>query len=307
MSAAEDRPSDGVDPTTLAASGSSGHVVFDLPCVRCQYNLRTLERSGRCPECGEPVELSLRAYHYAFADPVWIRKLEFGGRLIIGALLCFVLAAFIITILAVWQPFRFAGAAWPIQGLLLLLLTAGAWLVTSPNPRATRTETWHAVRRATRAGLLLCLSGAALWAYLWGFPAWRLAAFCVLMSLSPLGVAGMFTMCALGLHCARLARTMGETKFERRARVLTGAFACFWIVTAVLILIGAGKAIPGGPWMVVAYAANLLGLPGVLALGLMIFTLPAQLVAPFRKCRATAEAARTAALQRATSAEHSSG
>lgn len=32
----------------------------DLPCTVCDYNLRTLPLSGICPECGQPIELSVR-------------------------------------------------------------------------------------------------------------------------------------------------------------------------------------------------------------------------------------------------------
>jgi hypothetical protein len=34
-------------------------VYHDLPCRRCGYNLRTLSRFGKCPECAEPVSASL--------------------------------------------------------------------------------------------------------------------------------------------------------------------------------------------------------------------------------------------------------
>jgi len=33
----------------------------DLPCVRCRYNLRGISISGRCPECGTPVRVTLLA------------------------------------------------------------------------------------------------------------------------------------------------------------------------------------------------------------------------------------------------------
>ncbi|MFI5381761.1 MAG: hypothetical protein ACHRHE_20890 [Tepidisphaerales bacterium] len=33
---------------------------YDLPCVHCEYNLRTLSYDGACPECGQPVASTLR-------------------------------------------------------------------------------------------------------------------------------------------------------------------------------------------------------------------------------------------------------
>lgn len=36
-----------------------GSVIRDLRCIRCDYNLRGLERSSRCPECATPIKTSL--------------------------------------------------------------------------------------------------------------------------------------------------------------------------------------------------------------------------------------------------------
>jgi hypothetical protein len=38
----------------------SGVLGDDLPCVKCRYNLRSLAREGRCPECGTAVGESVR-------------------------------------------------------------------------------------------------------------------------------------------------------------------------------------------------------------------------------------------------------
>jgi hypothetical protein len=35
------------------------YITHDLPCLKCQYNLRTLSPDGRCPECGTPVAQTL--------------------------------------------------------------------------------------------------------------------------------------------------------------------------------------------------------------------------------------------------------
>lgn len=43
-----------------SAGDDGGSVEFDLPCLRCGYNLRTLRVSGACPECGEEVGWTAR-------------------------------------------------------------------------------------------------------------------------------------------------------------------------------------------------------------------------------------------------------
>ncbi len=64
------------------ASGSH-HIVGDLACATCGYNLRTLLLTGRCPECGGPVLQSLEFHNSC-------RGLKpgriFWGSLILGLL-----------------------------------------------------------------------------------------------------------------------------------------------------------------------------------------------------------------------------
>ncbi len=66
-------------PETLSA--------FSVPCARCGYDLRGLSAEGRCPECGEAIERSLRAERLIFADPVWLERIRRGTRVMIAALL----------------------------------------------------------------------------------------------------------------------------------------------------------------------------------------------------------------------------
>ena len=63
---------------------AAGRVADDLPCAGCGYNLRTAEASGSCPECGQPVEQSLRDL-LRYADPAWVRRVLMGTRWLILA------------------------------------------------------------------------------------------------------------------------------------------------------------------------------------------------------------------------------
>lgn len=52
-------------------------VEHDLSCVRCAYNLRMLQQTGRCPECGLPVTLSVElGFALAKSRPAYVRRLS---------------------------------------------------------------------------------------------------------------------------------------------------------------------------------------------------------------------------------------
>src|SRR5688572_3935031 len=65
--------------------GAEETVVGDLSCSGCGYNLRTLPATSVCPECGQPVDLSMRVdrarrghWHVQAADgyAAWMRGLS---------------------------------------------------------------------------------------------------------------------------------------------------------------------------------------------------------------------------------------
>jgi predicted RNA-binding Zn-ribbon protein involved in translation (DUF1610 family) len=45
----------------------------DLACVICGYRLRGLATNACCPECGTPIERSLRGDELSSASPQWIK------------------------------------------------------------------------------------------------------------------------------------------------------------------------------------------------------------------------------------------
>ena len=53
-------------------------VDVDLPCFFCGYNLRSLGLTAICPECGHPVQESIRHGWLGYADPAWLGKLRTG-------------------------------------------------------------------------------------------------------------------------------------------------------------------------------------------------------------------------------------
>ena len=60
-----------------------GEVVLDdRPCLACGYNLRSLPTTGKCPECGAPVERSLRGVLLRYSSPTYLARLRRGILLV---------------------------------------------------------------------------------------------------------------------------------------------------------------------------------------------------------------------------------
>ena len=55
----------------------------DIPCAACDYNLHGLRSDGKCPECGEPVEVSLRPGRLMFTNPGWLKLVLWGTFLVL--------------------------------------------------------------------------------------------------------------------------------------------------------------------------------------------------------------------------------
>lgn len=65
-----------VDSSPLNASPPLD-VDRDMSCVRCGYNLRMLQQTGRCPECGTPVALTLElGFELGKSRPAYVRRLS---------------------------------------------------------------------------------------------------------------------------------------------------------------------------------------------------------------------------------------
>lgn len=54
---------------------------FDAPCRRCNYNLRGLNRDGRCPECSFEISKSLIGKHLSHINPAWVSRIHKGTLL----------------------------------------------------------------------------------------------------------------------------------------------------------------------------------------------------------------------------------
>jgi ribosomal protein L37E len=133
------------------AVGADGKIQVDLPCRRCGYNLRSLARDARCPECGFPVIRCLRRDDLGYGDPRYVRRIALGAYLIFGASIAAVATMFLFGALGVGG--RLAAYA---------LAAVAAWLVTTPDPSGIGEAEYGLTRRAARMLVPLGLLGAPL-------------------------------------------------------------------------------------------------------------------------------------------------
>lgn len=125
---------------TSPAPADTGSLDYDLPCRHCGYNLRGLDVSRACPECGTAVGRSLLGDQLRYSDPQWVSLLAKGANLILWSVLVRLLlgiVGFFAGITAATsgaQTVVFQHVMVYVSVIPALMSLAGVWLVTSPEP-----------------------------------------------------------------------------------------------------------------------------------------------------------------------------
>ncbi len=139
-----------------------GAVAGDVNCVRCGYNVRGLLGSGRCPECGAAVSVSLRGALLRFSDPAWIGKLYLGVRLIFWGIIISIVST-VAGIFLAWL--RGVGAIewYLLAGLFSYGVVAmGAWMLTQPDPSGKGEDQYGKARKIARTCIIIGMIGQVL-------------------------------------------------------------------------------------------------------------------------------------------------
>jgi hypothetical protein len=139
----EDAAPDG--PSAPGEEEAVQQIDFDLNCVTCGYNLRSALSTGTCPECGEPVDTSLRPDLLHMAQPAWLGKLRKGMNWLVTAIvmsLIMIPVVFIIAIATEVAAGPNANSAMPTIALIFIgvlgtIITItyiiAVWLITEPE------------------------------------------------------------------------------------------------------------------------------------------------------------------------------
>lgn len=121
----------------MIAGGSDN--LGNVRCRGCGYSLRGLRADGTCPECARPVSFSTGPSELRYGDPVWLRRVFLGVRLMLAGWSLIGAGP-----LAVAYALLAVNFTWPLSesiivptasivGIALVLLLGGSFLATTPN------------------------------------------------------------------------------------------------------------------------------------------------------------------------------
>lgn len=73
------------DTRCTPALDADGSIAANVPCIKCSYNLRTLQPAGNCPECGTPVASSVSGTVLRCLSPPTLTRLRAAIWLALGS------------------------------------------------------------------------------------------------------------------------------------------------------------------------------------------------------------------------------
>jgi hypothetical protein len=141
-------------PPAPVARTFTGPITDDVPCRRCQYNLRGLDSSALCPECGSPVELSIKGDLIRHSDPQWIARLVRGANWSFWVVI--IVAAYVVFF--AWNAFRHMFGPDVTRGFMFttdLFAICAVWLLTTPDPSGIGESEYASSRKIARYSSLV--------------------------------------------------------------------------------------------------------------------------------------------------------
>lgn len=204
--------------------------IEQVSCITCGYDLRGQSIEDKCPECGAPVEQSLRGDLLQYADPSWLRTIARGAALVKWGV--WLVVAYIPLVIAVAIVFGLVlagrvsvvyenAATYFALGVLvigLLLGGAGAFLSTTVDPKTASQESGLSTRLLTRLGVTAVALVASLQGALMAIPS--IASIQIIKSAGLVCVAIFIAYaCAMMFRWfGSLARRLPDPELEKRFR-----------------------------------------------------------------------------------------
>ncbi len=149
------------------ATDEDGHLIEEVGCIRCGYNLFGVYRDGVCPECGVPVGRSTLGDYLQFCDPAWVKQLARGANFMLGSVAVFYVATFAalwlfeLVMIARGDSASRASTSVMVSSAIVVVagavLTLGIWFITSREPgRAKGGATARYLARGLILGAIAC-------------------------------------------------------------------------------------------------------------------------------------------------------
>ena len=240
----------------------TGPLGCDLGCTGCGYNLRGLERTGRCPECDAAVAWSLRGQGFVHEDPRVVRRIVRGLR----------------WCAATWLVWPILVVSENIDHAIIWLTNAvpgviGYWLLTTPTRKTLRDLSFDNARMISRGGMAIGRAGFVVWVlaqYAWPFGAMQVGTyFLELLILSAMAVGSV----AVLIYEQKLAAYIPDARLARQFKYLlylyVAAAGLSWVISAMDVSLSRlVSALPGSSsyidlWYTWGHALPLGGGPGM--------------------------------------------
>ncbi len=221
-------------PVPYRGVGVAEVISQDTACRRCGYNLRGLTVTGRCPECGTPVGLSVFGDFLRFCDPRWLERLATGVSFILWGILVGIVIGMAGGLLAVlFHPMLG-------QGVMLcggLVSLYGTWLLTEPDPSGIGEDKDVNARRVVRVCLILGLAYSVLSMSSRQASSGGMVQLVLIVLTALTGVSQAIGEAAKLLYLRKLALRIPDDALARRARFLVYAQGI-----SLLLAVGVGVA-----------------------------------------------------------------
>jgi hypothetical protein len=198
-----------------------------VECASCGYVLLGLDANGKCPECGTPIDRSLRGDLLQFAKPSWVTRVALGATVLCAA--CWMSVGLLTLAISVSLSDPLAILVFNLGGTCVSL--GGAWLLSSRPPRRSFQVLGEHSRALAR--VLPCLALVAdvvllanLRLLFWNFPAVLIPRFYLLAAWTA-AVSACIESLALSLPSERLRRASRRLRSCAVALALT--MTAYWL------------------------------------------------------------------------------
>lgn len=229
---------------------AQGLLDADVPCIACGYSLRSAKLDAACPECGEPVDRTVRPDLLAFADQAWLARVHFGLTMLlivilVGMVLGMILGATTAALAAnnTGDPLL-TRALWVGFTLTIGLISLFAWfMLTAPEPDPATPEPPFNARVVTRVSVILGFAtGLVSQGLLWLIEADHGSAAVQFIGVLAQAVGAVQIIAAL-VYARAIARRLPSLKLARHATIL--AWGLGGSQTAVLVVMLVSLALLG--------------------------------------------------------------